>query len=73
MSTQWAVGDRVVDEARRRMGVVMDHVGNRVQLRPPAGGREWDADPDYVRLAREDEILRVDIQRVSGAPAERPS
>ncbi|WP_030779625.1 hypothetical protein [Streptomyces sp. NRRL S-920] len=55
----WETGDLVIDTARQRLGRVMDHVGNRLQLRPPGGGREWDADPAYVRPAQEDEILRV--------------
>ncbi|MEU5684512.1 hypothetical protein DEJ48_28270 [Streptomyces venezuelae] len=56
-----AIGTLVVDEARKRLGVVMDDVGGRLQIRPPSGGREWDADPVHVRSAREDEILRVRV------------
>ncbi|WP_369216622.1 hypothetical protein [Streptomyces flavofungini] len=58
------IGALVVDEARQRLGRVMAHVGTRIALRPPGGGREWDADPAYIRLAREDEILR---SRMAGA------
>ncbi|WP_409235955.1 hypothetical protein [Streptomyces sp. PA5.6] len=53
------IGTLVVDEARMRMGVVMDDVAGRLQIRPPSGGREWDADPTHVRSVREDEIARV--------------
>lgn len=31
-----------------RIGVVMDRVGGRVQMRPIGGGVEWDARPDNV-------------------------
>lgn len=36
-------GDLVWDEAARTVGRVMGHVGLCYQLRPPGGGREWDA------------------------------
>lgn len=36
-------GDLVYDTATRKVGRVMGHVGPYVQLRPPGGGREWDA------------------------------
>ncbi|MCT9083127.1 hypothetical protein [Streptomyces fulvoviolaceus] len=45
------VGALAVDTQRDRIGVVMGHVGARLQLRPPGGGREWDADPQHVRPA----------------------
>ncbi|WP_369216619.1 hypothetical protein [Streptomyces flavofungini] len=51
------IGTLVIDEARQRLGRVMAHVGTRIALRPPGGGREWDADPANVRLAHEDEDL----------------
>nr|WP_242330799.1 hypothetical protein [Streptomyces formicae] len=37
------VGDLVWDEATYRVGQVMGQVGGCWQLRPPEGGREWDA------------------------------
>ncbi|WP_416351870.1 hypothetical protein [Streptomyces sp. NEAU-H22] len=37
------VGDLVYDEEARKVGRVMDKVGPRWQLKPPGGGREWDA------------------------------
>ncbi|GGW25671.1 hypothetical protein [Streptomyces xantholiticus] len=36
------VGDLVWDEATQRVGRVVDRVGCW-QLKPPGGGREWDA------------------------------
>ncbi|WP_327432766.1 hypothetical protein [Streptomyces sp. NBC_01236] len=37
------IDDLVWDEATRKVGQVMGHVGPSWQLRPPGGGREWDA------------------------------
>lgn len=54
-----AVGALAVDTARQRLGRVMGYYAGRCQLRPPAGGLEWDADPTYVRAAREDEIFHA--------------
>ncbi|MFE6153674.1 hypothetical protein [Streptomyces sp. NPDC057889] len=36
-------GDLVWDEATRKIGEIVDHVGPYWQLKPPQGGREWDA------------------------------
>jgi hypothetical protein len=36
-------GELVYDEATRKVGRVMGHVGPCHQLRPVGGGREWDA------------------------------
>nr|WP_127356850.1 hypothetical protein [Actinacidiphila soli] len=52
------VGDLALDTARDRVGVVMGHEGPYVQLRPPDGGREWDADPEKVRPADVTDELR---------------
>ncbi|WP_155055093.1 hypothetical protein [Streptomyces blattellae] len=38
-----AIGDLAWDNATRRVGRVVDHVGGCWRLRPPGGGREWDA------------------------------
>ncbi|KUF15431.1 hypothetical protein AT728_29720 [Streptomyces silvensis] len=59
------VGDLVIDEARKRMGVVTGRVGGRLQIRPPAGGTEWDCGPEFARPARADEIVRVNVAAVS--------
>lgn len=45
------VGEIVQDTKRNRTGEVMGHEGPYVQLRPVAGGREWDASPRDVRPA----------------------
>ncbi|WP_371547418.1 hypothetical protein OG266_19785 [Streptomyces sp. NBC_00554] len=45
------VGGLAVDMQSDRIGVVMGHVGTNLQLRPPGGGREWDAAPQHVRPA----------------------
>ncbi|MGW5733370.1 MULTISPECIES: hypothetical protein [Streptomyces] len=49
---------------RQRLGRVMGHEGPYLQLRPPGGGREWDADPADVREAVGDEILRASMREV---------
>lgn len=56
------IGALAVDTARQRLGRVMGHYGARVQLRPPAGGLEWDVRPESVREAREDEVVHVHIE-----------
>lgn len=52
-------GALVVDTKANKLGYVMGHEGPYVQLRPVAGGREWDADPTHVRPATEDERLQA--------------
>ncbi|WP_425444517.1 hypothetical protein [Streptomyces alboverticillatus] len=42
-------GAFVVDTRRDKVGQVMGHEGPRLQLRPPRGGREWEAAPEDVR------------------------
>ncbi|MCX4642585.1 MULTISPECIES: hypothetical protein [unclassified Streptomyces] len=37
----------------------MGHEGPYLQIRPLAGGREWDADPGHLRLLTQDELLRA--------------
>ncbi|MFE0101128.1 hypothetical protein [Streptomyces sp. NPDC059009] len=43
----------------------MGHIGPYVQLRPPGGGREWDADPARVRAATPDEQLHANVTETS--------
>ncbi|MEU6680340.1 hypothetical protein [Streptomyces sp. NPDC046925] len=62
------VGTLVVDTDRRRIGRVMGHEGPYVQLRPPGGGREWDARPGSVRPADADDRLRASIFEVRLKP-----
>ncbi|WP_443063051.1 hypothetical protein [Streptomyces sp. NBC_00483] len=58
------VGALVVDTETQRVGKVMGREGPYVQLRPPGGGREWDANPDQLRPADEGEKLRAGILEV---------
>ncbi|GGT47920.1 hypothetical protein [Streptomyces purpureus] len=51
------VGSYVVEIRTGRVGRVMGHVGPYVQLRPFGGGREWDCDPEGVRMATAAERL----------------
>ncbi|MFD7087096.1 hypothetical protein ACFV9P_21635 [Streptomyces sp. NPDC059892] len=48
-------GTLVVDTETNKLGYVMGHVGPAMQLRPVAGGREWDAAPARVRRATDAE------------------
>lgn len=57
------VGALVVDTETDKLGYVMGHVGPGVQLRPVAGGREWDADPAHVRPATSEERLTAIRER----------
>ncbi|MEU0070552.1 hypothetical protein ABZ027_13580 [Streptomyces sp. NPDC006332] len=60
-----AIGTHVVDVRDGRLGEVMGHVGGRVQLRPVAGGREWDCPPESTRPAPQEELLRARVRRVN--------
>nr|WP_229353800.1 hypothetical protein [Streptomyces sp. UNOB3_S3] len=50
---------------RDRIGQVMGHEGPRLQLRPPAGGCEWEAEPHTVRTAIDDERLSAKLAVVN--------
>ncbi|MET7762602.1 hypothetical protein [Streptomyces sp. NPDC005336] len=52
-------GTPVRDATRDRVGIVMGQEGPYLQLRPLAGGREWDADPDHVHPLTPAELLRA--------------
>nr|WP_223291153.1 hypothetical protein [Streptomyces avicenniae] len=58
-------GATVHDTARDRVGVVMGQVGPCVQLRPLGGGREWDAEPDRVRVIDPGEVLSARLAVVN--------
>ncbi|MEV7279820.1 hypothetical protein [Streptomyces sp. NPDC093111] len=51
------IGVYVVDLRTGRIGTVMGHEGPYLQLRPIGGGREWDCEPDGVRVATAGERL----------------
>ncbi len=59
------VGETVRDTARDRVGVVMDHHGRYVQLRPLGGGREWDADPARIEPVSQSELLSARVAEVN--------
>lgn len=61
MATRDEDGSLVVDTKTDKIGYVMGHAGPYVQLRPPGGGREWDADPDAIRQATDTEVLRARV------------
>jgi hypothetical protein len=58
-------GEAVRDTARDRVGRVMGHVGPYLRLRPPGGGREWDAEPRHVRTLSQDELLSALLAEVN--------
>ncbi|WP_162467278.1 hypothetical protein [Streptomyces cavernae] len=60
-----AVGTFAVDERDGRVGEVMGHVGGVVQLRPVAGGREWDCPPESLGPAPSREVLRARVRRAN--------
>ncbi|ATW52890.1 hypothetical protein CGZ69_27770 [Streptomyces peucetius subsp. caesius ATCC 27952] len=43
----------------------MGHEGPYVQVRPLAGGREWDAEPDHLRALTQDELLSALVAEVN--------
>lgn len=59
------VGEAVRDTARGLVGRVMGKEGPYVQLRPLAGGREWDADPGHLRILTQDELLSALLAEVN--------
>jgi hypothetical protein len=57
-------GALVVDTERDKLGYVMGHLGRVVQLRPVAGGREWDVDLAHIRRATDEERQRAMRERI---------
>lgn len=60
-----AVGELVADIHGDTLGTVMGHVGGRVQLRPPGGGREWDALPERLRPPTVAERLSAGVREAN--------
>jgi hypothetical protein len=46
----------VFDEATSRVGRVVDRIGPYWQLKPPAGGREWDAHGPLRPVTRTEQL-----------------
>ncbi|UQI47408.1 hypothetical protein M1P56_25220 [Streptomyces sp. HU2014] len=59
------VGVLVVDVRRDRVGEVMASTGGRLSLRPPSGGREWEAFACDVRPMTASDELRVKVTEVN--------
>ncbi|MEU0686513.1 hypothetical protein [Streptomyces uncialis] len=57
------VGSAVVDTARGRVGEVRDVRYGHVYLRPFGGGREWPAEPGFVRTAPPTEVPSAQVDR----------
>lgn len=58
------IGGLVYDEATRKIGAAVHRVGPRWQLKPPAGGREWDAHGP-LRAATQEERLSYGVALAS--------
>ncbi|MFF4403712.1 hypothetical protein ACFY2W_21470 [Streptomyces sp. NPDC001262] len=58
----YRVGSWVVDKGRGKIGRLMGHEGPYIQLRPPGGGREWDARPEALRLATVEERRQAGVK-----------
>ncbi|MCQ8772548.1 hypothetical protein HCK01_03155 [Streptomyces sp. AA8] len=56
-----------MDTRTERLGQVMGHEGPRLQLRPPAGGREWEVEPAGVRAATEVELMIAKVRQANAA------
>nr|WP_079054011.1 hypothetical protein [Streptomyces graminilatus] len=68
MTEKLPVRSLAVDTGSKdKIGYVMGYVGPYVQLRPPGGGLEWDADPERVRPATETEQLRARVSELNRA------
>ncbi|MBO8189770.1 hypothetical protein [Streptomyces spirodelae] len=59
------IGSTVRDLTNARVGVVRGREGARLRLRPLSGGREWDADPDRVRLLTHAEVLSARVAELN--------
>ncbi|MEV5511095.1 hypothetical protein [Streptomyces orinoci] len=60
-------GTLAMDNARGRIGQVMDHLENRIQLRPVQGGLEWDATLEDLRPATPSEELSAKVKAINSA------
>ncbi|MFE7842727.1 hypothetical protein ACFU53_43695 [Streptomyces sp. NPDC057474] len=67
MATREGNGALVIDMKTDKIGYVMGRAGPYVQLRPPGGGREWDADPDAIRQATDTKVLRARVTEMNRA------
>ncbi|MEU5421503.1 hypothetical protein ACH4UT_20085 [Streptomyces sp. NPDC020799] len=63
------VGSFVFDLRLGRVGQVMGDEGLRLQLRPPHGGREWDAEVGDTRPATGAELLSAKVKAANSGGA----
>ncbi|MFI5579537.1 hypothetical protein ACIA8N_16355 [Streptomyces sp. NPDC051822] len=69
-----ALGEIVRDTHLNRLGIVTDRLGPYLRLRPLAGGREWDADPEDTEPLSPPEALRARLAEVNARSRKpRPS
>lgn len=55
-------GEYVIDGRDGRVGEVVGHVGDYVQLRPPDGGRRWVCPDHALSPAPPGEVLRERVR-----------
>ncbi len=60
---QCEIGALIIDTARQRLGMVMGHLGGRLQLRAPSGGVEWDCTPEFARTPLSGEVVHATGRR----------
>ncbi|GAA2790704.1 hypothetical protein [Streptomyces showdoensis] len=58
-------GAYLYDPAARKVGEYRGQAGPYAMLRPLGGGREWQADPELVRPATQDERLSAGVRAVN--------
>lgn len=64
--------DEVVRDIRKdRVGVVMDKIGPNYQLRPPAGGREWEAAAADMEPAAAPDRMKARVAEANAASRRR--
>ena len=70
-------GTLLFDPATNRVGEYQDRSGPYAMLRPVGGGREWQADPEVLRPATDQERLSAGVRaandRARGGTPARPA
>ncbi|MEV6838545.1 hypothetical protein AB0N17_29220 [Streptomyces sp. NPDC051133] len=66
-------GSLCYDPATAKVGEYRDRAGPYVMLRPVGGGREWEADPDTLRPATNQERLGASVRAANHRSAAVPS
>ncbi|MER5769983.1 hypothetical protein [Streptomyces sp. NPDC001985] len=59
------LGEVAKDTSLKKVGRVMGQVGGRYQLRPLAGGREWDVRPEHLAPAARSDVLSAWVAEIN--------